>query len=333
MLTTGGTTGTVVQTHTGGATATAGGSRSTGGSHTGGASTAAGGTNAGGSRSNGGATTAGGSSATGGVSTPRTDCTDKVTKTGSIVGSDSKAATEITVDDGGKSYFVFPNWWFKYTGQVVDYDGLSFTVKDGTKTDVGAAEGRPAGFPSIFIGSYYGHTSVGSNLPKQVSSLTTVPTTFSTNASSKDKSNFNATYDVWLTETSSPLPAAQDNPGLKGAYLMVWLYKPSQRQPRGGQSSGYSKVANYAGHSVDGVNGSWDVWIDPASSTSAVCISYVSTNPIDSLTFDLNKFIQDSVRNNYGVTSSMYLSIIFGGLEIWSGGDGTQVKNFCAHVN
>jgi hypothetical protein len=92
-------------------------------------------------------------------------------------------------------------------------------------------------------------------------------------------------------------------------------------------------VPNHAGRTIEGVEGQWDVWIDPARSDSAVCISYVSTTPRDALTFDLNKFIKDAVTNSYGVKNSMYLSIIFGGLEIWGGGDGTQVKEFCAHVN
>jgi hypothetical protein len=29
----------------------------------------------------------------------------------------------------------------------------------------------------------------------------------------------------------------------------------------------------------------------------------------------------------------MYLSIVFAGFEIWSGGDGLQDKQFCAAVN
>jgi hypothetical protein len=29
----------------------------------------------------------------------------------------------------------------------------------------------------------------------------------------------------------------------------------------------------------------------------------------------------------------MYLSIIFGGFEVWSGGDGLELKQFCAVVN
>jgi hypothetical protein len=59
----------------------------------------------------------------------------------------------------------------------------------------------------------------------------------------------------------------------------------------------------------------------------------VSTTPRNGLAFDLNAFIQHSVTNNYGLKSSMYLSVIFAGFEIWDGADGLQAKNFCAKVN
>ena len=87
---------------------------------------------------------------------------------------------------------------------------------------------------------------------------------------------------------------------------------------------------NHPGMTVSGVSGTWDVWVD---STNPPCISYVSHDPTDGLTFDLNKFIQDSVTNSYGITNSMYLSVVFGGFEVWSGGDGLQLKQFCATVN
>jgi cellulose 1,4-beta-cellobiosidase len=149
----------------------------------------------------------------------------------------------------------------------------------------------------------------------------------STNSLAHDTTHFNAAYDVWLTAGGSALSATSFNPGAGGAYLMVWLFKPAGRQPRGGVAS----EPNYPARAVPGVTGSWDVWVD--SRTDPPCISYVSTTPLDTLGFDLNQFIQDSVTNGYGITSSMYLSIIFAGFEIWSGGDGLAVNNFCAQVN
>jgi Glycosyl hydrolase family 12 len=152
-----------------------------------------------------------------------------------------------------------------------------------------------------------------------VSALTSIPTSFSTNASSMGKSNYNATYDVWFSQSSSGVSGS--NPGAGGAYLMVWLFKPTDRQPRGSIRSN--------GRTVAGVEGGWDVWYDPSN---PACVSYVNADGISALDFDLNYFIQDAVQSGYGVTSSQYLSLIFAGFEVWGGGDGLQVKNFCADV-
>jgi hypothetical protein len=79
-----------------------------------------------------------------------------------------------------------------------------------------------------------------------------------------------------------------------------------------------------------GVDGAWDVWVD---GSNPPFISYVRTSPVDGMDFGLNKFIQDSVKNNYGITNSMYLSVVFSGFEICGQGDGLSVDRFCAKVN
>ena len=58
----------------------------------------------------------------------------------------------------------------------------------------------------------------------------------------------------------------------------------------------------------------------------------MSTTTLEKLDFDLNGFIKDSVSKGYGITNSMYLSVVFGGFEVWGGGDGLQVEAFCANV-
>jgi len=65
----------------------------------------------------------------------------------------------------------------------------------------------PLGFPSIFIGSYAGHNTTGSNLPKQVLALTSVPTIF--DVTEQGTSNYNATYDVWFTPADRRSQAAR----------------------------------------------------------------------------------------------------------------------------
>jgi hypothetical protein len=268
-----------------------------------------------------GSDSAGGGEDTGG-SAGSEDCSDTATASGTLAGGNGYATVQIPVVGGGKSYYLQTNWWHRYTSQTVSYDGLSFTVNDPANTSVPATDGRPTGFPSFFIGTYAGNATVGSNLPMQVSAITSVPTIFSTNSSDFDTSNFNAAYDVWLTASGDPLPDTTYTPGPGGAYLMVWLFKPASRQPSG------SIIAPT--HTVDGVSGTWNVW---ANTANPRYIAYVSTTPLDTLSFDLNRFIRDSVTNGYGITDSMYLGIVFAGFEIWGGGDGLQVKQFCAKVN
>jgi hypothetical protein len=226
---------------------------------------------------------------------------------------------------GGKTYYLQANWWQTFASESEAYDGLSFTVGNPQDASVPSTNGSPMGFPSIFIGSYGGHATTGSNLPKLVSDLTSVPTNYQTNNSSIGTSNHNATYDVWFTANNAALSATAASPGTGGAYLMVWMFKPTDRQPRGSDSG-------HLAHTVSGVSGTWNVWIDN-STTQPPCISYVSTTPLDGLAFDLNDFIQDAVQNNWVVKSTMYLNLVFGGFEIWGGADGLSLKQFCATVN
>jgi len=270
----------------------------------------------------------GGIVATGGVTVviPKTpaspNCTDTSSSSPTILTTQFGGTYVLTDGDSGKNYRLNPNWWnssVTFNGQQVLVDGLSFTVKN--PNGVKSANDNPVGFPAMFIGAYSGAVTKISNLPKKVSELTQVNTVFQTNANSKGSSNYNVTYDVWFTPDSTVLGTGVNAPPSGGAYLMVWYFKPDNRQPRGSN--------RYPGKQVAGLPGSWDVWID---NTNPPCISYVATSKVESLDFDLNSFIKDSVKNSYGITNSMYLSIIFAGFEIWGGADGLQAKAFCADV-
>jgi hypothetical protein len=229
----------------------------------------------------------------------------------------------ISVENSDKTYIIHTNWWYLFDGQSVEQDGLSFVVRNPNEVDVGNI-GYPAGYPSIYIGSYSGHQSTESNLPIKVSDIESAPTIFETNGTEGGIADKNAAYDVWFTADGDPLPQSQYSPGDGGAYLMVWTFDPDNRQPRGSKA--------YADHTVEGVDGTWDVWIDRDRSTPP-CISYVRTEPVDDLAFDLNGFIRDSVENEYGITDDMYLSVVFAGFEIWADGDGLTLEKFCAEVN
>lgn len=272
-------------------------------------------------------TNAGGSTAADGTKPASTEppvsaenCADTASKP-EVTITDRYGGANITVDGGTKTYRMATNWWHKFTDQTVDVKGLGFTVNNPSHVASTPTDGAPIGYPTIYIGTYAGATTVESNLPKQVSALSTVHTVFDTNSLSLDTANLNAAYDVWFTATSAPLPEDQYSPGPGGAFLMVWLFDPASRQPRGRNQ--------HPAQTIAGVEGTWDVWVDPSNPP---CITYVRTEPLNSLAFDLNAFIKDSVTNSYGVTESMYLSVVFAGFEVWGGGDGLQLKQFCADV-
>jgi hypothetical protein len=195
-------------------------------------------------------------------------------------------------------------------------NGVGFAINGSV-----SAGSNVIGYPSIFIGSYQGKASQGSGLPKQLSALTSIPTIFSTNIDTQGSASYAAAYDVWLTANNSAVTGS--SPGTDGAYLMVWMFKPTDKQPRG------TILAD--GRLVDGVSGAWTVWGD---TTNPPCISYVSTTKMAEFQFDLNLFLQDAIKNKYGnVKSSQYLSIVFAGFEVWSGAGGLQLKKFCASVH
>ena len=227
--------------------------------------------------------------------------------TGSITGQfDWRGVTR-----GGRNYVVQNNVWGGSGSQALSYSGVSFTVTQQTGNN--PTTGGPVSYPSVFIGSNNGRSTSGSGLPKQVGSLTTVPTGWSW--SGFPSGTFNAAYDVWFSSG-----AGGDSGNPSGGYLMVWYYKPGNAQPIGGPPAG---VASLAG-------GSWNVWI--GTQLGRPIISYVRTETINSLSFDLNDFIKDAVTRRV-LSNSMYLTNIFAGFEIWSGGVGLKTDNFCAVVN
>lgn len=273
----------------------------------------------GGTTASGGTRGSGGTKGSGGTTQPASvDCPD--VSNDSLFIPDQYGGTYISLtNNSNKQYYMQANWWGSpYGSQSENVQGLGFTINSPNGTS--SSGNNPLGFPSIFIGTYGSKNPRGSNLPKQLSALTSVPTIFETNADQKGTSNYNAAYDVWLTSGSGVVSGS--SPGSGGAYLMVWLFMPSDRYPRGTNS--------VSGRIISGVPGVWNVWVDNSNPS---CVSYVSNSTLASLQFDLNLFLQDAVTNKYGnINSNQYLSIIFAGFEVWGGGDGLQVKRFCANV-
>ncbi len=219
----------------------------------------------------------------------------------------------------GRSYFVQNNVWGDNAQQTLKYDGTTFEITQQTGSNVasgGSAMG-PVSYPSSFIGSNHDRATTGSNLPKQVSALSTVKTGWSNNANSGISGLYNAAYDVWFSTGAGGDPGSPS-----GGFLMVWYWKPSGAQPIGSVQG--------APVTIPGVSGQWEVWV--GQNGGKPCISYVRTQPIESLDFDLNAFIKHSTSQPGGINASWYLTNVFAGFEIWSGGVGLKTTAFYAIV-
>jgi hypothetical protein len=298
----------------GATTAGRGGTSGNAGTTTGGATT--GGTAAGGAA---GTSPAGGSGGTNVIG--ENGCTPaRMTQIGELRGPYGTLAPSI----GGQQYFMQVNQWNSTAPQIMAYGGDYF-FKMTQQDAVTSTSGPPTGFPSMFIGANADHVTANSNLPKQVGTLTSVPTTWlwNDNGLMADESAniWNSAYDVWFSTNPAGEPSAY---APSGGYLMVWLYDPPAAQPIG-------RVL-YPGVTVAGVDGTWDVWVGP--NAGKPCISYVRTESSLSLSTDLNFFIRDAVENRPStILDEWYLTNVFIGFEIWQGGAGLETTSFCVTVN
>ncbi len=132
---------------------------------------------------------------------------------------------------------------------------------------------------------------------------------------------FNATYDIWF---ANAIPTATYNDGIDG-FVMIWLRDPSGKQPIGSKQG----TATVAGKS-------WDVWKGPrgagpmGSQSNAPVVSFV--NPVENDDSRAQNFTNVNIKEfmtaaaSYGISSSMYLTDVFAGFEIWSGGSGGNLS-------
>jgi len=217
----------------------------------------------------------------------------------------------------GKEYIVQNNAWGSTAGQTITYGpGANFkvTVQKGT-----GANNNPASFPSVFTGANSGNnTGSSSMLPRAVSAIPKGSAMTSlTWADNGATGSYNTAYDVWFSTNSAGEPSVSSP---SGGFLMVWYHMPSANQPIG---------TSMASATIGGKN--WNVWYGNNSGNGKPCVSYVAQTSINSLTFSLGDFIQDAVTRGY-VQNSWYLTNVFAGFEIWSGGVGLAVTDFSVTV-
>jgi hypothetical protein len=230
----------------------------------------------------------------------------------------------VAVNTGSKQYYVQNNV-FEPSGNGafnVSYNGASFTLTSQAQNK--GTSGAPAGYPSLFIGSNGGNglATPGSNLAKQVSALTDVPTALSWSKPSGG-GNYNVAYDVWFSPTSG-----DGGPGSR-SFLMVWFSRSGSIYAEGegeGHSGGVFTVGGK----------SFNTYVSQQFEGRPI-ISYVATSEIMEFSFDLNDFITDAKTRQSSaqgpvITNSLYLTNVFAGFEVWSGAQGIKVNNFCIDV-
>jgi len=215
----------------------------------------------------------------------------------------------------GHKYVVQNNVWASNdTAQALSGVGTSFTITKQENNN--ATNGAPASFPSAFIGSNHGRTSDTATLPKQVSAIISsaegVPTAWRWSGSG---GNFNAAYDVWFSNT-----AAGDAETPSASYLMVWLH-----------SAGVQPLGSDRGQ-VEVAGKQWRLWYCGSACQDGVdVVTYVPTSSMNEYTFNLKDFIKHATDQGR-LQPTWYLTNVFAGFEVWSGGTGLKSDNFCAVV-
>jgi len=204
-------------------------------------------------------------------------------------------------------YVVQNNRWGSSAQQCINVtdSGFSITTQQGSAPTNGA----PLSYPSVFVGCHYTNCSPGTNLPIQVSQISSATSSIGYGFAS---GTYNASYDIWL----DPSPRTD---GVNQMEIMIWFNRQGPIQP----------IGSVVGTATVGGR-TWEVW--RGSNGANNVISYVAPSPIASWSFSVLDFIAD-VRSRGAITNSWYLTSIQAGFEPWNGGVGLAVNSFSAAVN
>ncbi|WP_433721227.1 GH12 family glycosyl hydrolase domain-containing protein [Actinoplanes sp. CA-051413] len=229
-----------------------------------------------------------------------------------VVAGPASADTQICEQYGsttiGGRYVVMNNRWGTSAQQCINVTSTGFAIT--SQQGVGSTSGAPVSYPAIFVGCHYTNCSPGTNLPMQVSSISSATSSISYNYVSG--ATYDAAYDIWL----DPTPKRD---GVNAMEIMIWFNRQGSIQP----------IGSVVGTTTIGGR-TWQVW--QGSNGSNNVISYVAPSAISSWNFSVLDFIND-VKNRGAITSSWYLTSIQAGFEPWIGGTGLAVTNFSAAVN
>jgi hypothetical protein len=208
---------------------------------------------------------------------------------------------------GGK-YVVQNNAWGTSQAQCINVtsSGFQITTADGSV----ATNGAPKSYPSIFNGCHYTNCSPGTNLPAQLSNISSAPTSIS--YSYVSNAVFDAAYDIWLDPTAK-------TDGVNKTEIMVWFNHVGSIQPVGSKTGTAS---------IGGRN--WDVWTGNNGGNDV--ISFVAQQTMSSWNFDVKDFANSAISHGLA-QSNWYLTSVQAGFEPWQNGVGLAVNSFSSSVN
>jgi hypothetical protein len=228
------------------------------------------------------------------------------------VGTPAQADTTICEQYGSTviqgRYVVQNNRWGTSATQCVTATDTGFRLSqaDGSVPTNGA----PKSYPSVFNGCHYTNCSPGTNLPAQVGTISSAPSSISYGYVAD--AVYNASYDIWL----DPTPRTD---GVNRTEIMIWFNRVGPIQPIGSQVG----TATVGGRT-------WAVWT--GSNGSNDVISFVAPSAISSWSFDVMDFVDETVARGMA-QRSWYLTSVQAGFEPWQNGAGLAVNSFSSAVN
>jgi len=225
----------------------------------------------------------------------------------------AKAATGTICDQYGSTtqgnYIVMNNRWGTTATQCINVTTSGFQIiqQDGT----GNLGGAPVSYPAIYVGCHYSNCSPGTNLPMQISAISSANTNVS--ITYPGSGTYDAAYDIWLNDTTNVS-------GVEKTEIMIWLNHTGSIQPIGSNTG----TVTLAGRS-------WAVWVGNNGANNVV--SYVTTG-VTSFNTDAKPFLLDAITRGSGFgTTSWYLTSMQMGFEPWISGVGLTVNSFSATIS
>lgn len=206
----------------------------------------------------------------------------------------------------GGRYVVQNNVWGADTPQCIRaaQEGGFTIATAGHSSDT---NGKPAAYPSIYVGCHYGRCSRGSGLPMSGQSPEFGSIEASVGVSYIAEGSWNAAFDLWFDPT--PRRDGQN----RGAEIMVWLGKRGSVHPVGSEAGTVT---------LEGVT--WRVW---HGNSGWNIVSYVPESNITDLDLRPATFLADAVARGFA-RNEWYLTSLQVGFETWVGGEGLAVDSF-----